>query len=93
MDNLIFSLNVTMPVFIMMVIGFVLRKLGLVDENYAQKTNRFVFTILLPLVLFKDLAVLDLKSAWDTKFVLFCFIATSSCASFLLASGAMAFWK
>ena len=39
MENLIFSLNATVPVFLMMVIGMVLRKVGWVDEDFASKAN------------------------------------------------------
>ena len=37
MESLIFSLNATVPVFLMMVIGMVLRKVGWVDEDFAYK--------------------------------------------------------
>ncbi|MBQ0071344.1 MAG: AEC family transporter [Spirochaetales bacterium] len=76
MDNLVFSLNVTMPVFLLMVLGYFLKKVGLLDEAFSQKLNKFVFTLPLPMVLFKDLAVLDLATSWNTKFVLFCFVVT-----------------
>ena len=35
MDNLIFSLNATVPIFLLMVLGFVLKKLGLIDDVFA----------------------------------------------------------
>ena len=76
MDNLIFSLNATVPVFLMMVLGMVFRRAGLFDEAFAGKMNKFVFQITLPVLLFGDLAVVDLKEAWDAKFVIFCFCVT-----------------
>ena len=76
MENLVFSLNATIPVFLMMVLGYVFRRLGLFGENVAQSMNRFVFQVTLPVMVFGDLAVLDIAEAWDTKFVLFCFFVT-----------------
>lgn len=76
MDNLIFSLNATVPVFMMIVLGMIFRKLNIIDIEFASKMNKFVFLIPLPVLLFKDLAVLDFNEVWDTKFVLFCFIIT-----------------
>lgn len=76
MDNLLFSLNATIPVFLMMALGYVFRLLGLFEEPVAQKMNRFVFQVTLPVMVFGDLAVLDISEAWDTKFVLFCFFVT-----------------
>lgn len=76
MENLIFSLNATVPVFLLMLLGLLLRKTGWIDEDFAEKMNRFVFRVPLPLVLFRDLATVDFAQAWDTKFVLFCFCVT-----------------
>ena len=75
MENLIFSLNATVPVFLMMVIGMVLRRVGWVDEDFASKANKFVFRLPLPFLLFSDLATVDFTEVWDLKFVLFCFLA------------------
>ena len=61
MENIIFSLNSTMPVFLMMMLGLLFRRIGIVDEDFANKISKFVFTIALPFVLFKDLAVIDSK--------------------------------
>ena len=76
MDNLVFSLNATVPIFLMMVLGLFFNKIGWMDEEFANKMNKFVFGIPLPVLLFGDLAVVDIKEAWDTKFVIFCFIIT-----------------
>ena len=76
MENLIFALNATVTVFILMVLGVVYLKLKCVDESFASKMNKFVFLVPLPVLVFKDLAVVDLQEAWNTKFVLFCFGAT-----------------
>lgn len=74
--NLIFSLNATIPVFLMMVFGWLIRKAGLLDEHSTKKINQFVFKVLLPALLFMDLSTADFRSVWDTKFVVFCFLAT-----------------
>ena len=76
MNNLIFSLNATMPVFLMMVLGYILKKINWIDEEFASKINSFVFHIPLPVLVFKDLATVDFMEVWDTKFVVFCFVAT-----------------
>lgn len=76
MENLVFSLNATMPVFLLMVIGYVLKLLGVMKEEFANKLNSFVFKISLPVLVFMDLAEVDIREAWDGKFVLFCFGAT-----------------
>ena len=76
MDNLIFSLNTTVPVFLMMALGLVFRKIGWIDDVFASKMNKFVFLVPLPVLVFEDLATVDFSEVWDLKFVLFCFGAT-----------------
>ena len=91
MTNLIFALNATMPVFFMMVLGYLLKKLIWMDEAFASKINSFVFHVPLPVLVFKDLATVDFVKVWDTKFVIFCFVATL--LSILLAAGISFLWK
>lgn len=91
MENLIFSLNATMPVFLIMVLGYMLKKLNWIDEEFASKINSFVFHVPLPVLVFKDLATVDFIEVWDTKFVVFCFVATL--LSILLAMLISIIWK
>ncbi len=78
MENLIFSLNATIPVFLLMVLGMIFRRLHWIDDVFASKMNKFVFTVSLPVLLFEDLATVDFFQMWDTVFVLFCFGATAA---------------
>ncbi len=85
MENLIFSLNATMPVFLLMVIGYVLKQFDIFDEVFASKVNKFVFKITLPALVFKELSTANFYEMWDMKFVVFCFVA--SLLSILVAVG------
>ena len=77
MENLIFSLNATIPIFLMMLLGMLFRKLGWMDEVFAAKMNKFVFLVPLPVLLFEQLAPVDFSEVWDIKFILFCFVVTA----------------
>ena len=91
MDSLIFSLNATVPVFLMMALGLVFHKIGWIDDVFASKMNKFVFLVPLPVLVFEDLATVDFSEVWDLKFVLFCFAATF--LSIGIAAGVSFFWK
>ena len=91
MDNLIFSLNTTVPVFLMMALGLVFRKIGWIDDVFASKMNKFVFLVPLPVLVFEDLATVDFSEVWDLKFVLFCFGATL--VSMGIAAAVSFLWK
>ena len=76
LKNLIFSLNATVPVFLMMVFGWFVHRIKLLDDNATAQINRFVFRALLPALLFMDLSTADFRAVWDGRFVLFCICAT-----------------
>lgn len=75
-NNLIFSLNATIPVFLMMVFGWFIKRVGILDDHTTNKLNQFAFKVLLPALLFMDLSAADFRAVWDAKFVLFCIIVT-----------------
>lgn len=84
MVNLNFSLNATVPIFLLMLLGMAFRKMGLLDAYVTGKLNQFVFRITLPVLLFRDLSGEDFYEAWNGKFVLFCFFVT--CLSILISA-------
>ncbi|MCM1528742.1 MAG: AEC family transporter [Alistipes sp.] len=76
LENLRFSFNATVPVFLMMVFGWFCDKIGLLDDHTTSKLNKFTFKTTLPALLFADLSSADFRKVWDTGFVLFCIAAT-----------------
>lgn len=89
--HLIFSLNATMPVFLLMVLGIILRRIGVVDAAFASRLNMFVFCVALPVLLFRDISSVDLAQEWDARFVLDCALITL--ASIVFACTASVFVK
>lgn len=88
-ENLIFSLNATMPVFLMMVLGYALhRKTSLLSDQFANYLNTFVFKLALPVQLFKSLSQEDFHEVWDGGMVLFCFSVSLASILILLALSA-----
>ncbi len=79
MNNLIFSLNATMPVFLVMVVGYFLYKFGFTNDEFLKTANRFVFKITLPCLLLMDMMQCDIKKIFDGKYVLYCALTTITC--------------
>lgn len=79
MSDFIFSLNVTMPIFLVMVIGWALKQTGMLDDHFVSVANKFNFKVTLPFMVFQDIAAVNIKEVFDLKFVLFCAISTSIC--------------
>ena len=91
LDNLIYCLNATVPIFLMMLLGMLFRRMGFFDQAFADKLNSYVFKIGLPVMLFKDLVESNFFAVWDGPFVLYCFLATL--LSILLTAAVSLFWK
>ena len=76
MNNVLFCLNATIPIFLMMVAGYILRYMKMLDEGFVNQLNIFSFNVTLPILLMMDIASTDVYQVMDFRFVLFCFLAT-----------------
>lgn len=87
MEQLLFSINATAPIFFVMVIGYILRRAKMMDEPTIKTLNKLNYKVTLPALLFRDISQSDFSAVWDTKYVLFCFLVTlfTICAIWILA--------
>lgn len=72
LDNLIFSLNSTMPLFFMMLLGYILYRTRFLSDGFVSAANKFVYNVTLPVMLFNDLSGTDIRSSFDAGYVGFC---------------------
>lgn len=77
MDHFLFALNATVPVFLVILLGFFLQKWHLLNDNFNQTANAYVFKCALPVSLFRSMAGMDFYNEFDLGFCLFCFAATT----------------
>ena len=75
-ENILFSLNSTLPLFFVMVLGYVLYQKKFLSDGFVAGANKFVFYVALPVQLFRDLGSTDVRAAFDGAYVLFCFAVT-----------------
>lgn len=76
MDSFIYSLNATVPVFAIMLAGYLFKRTGLIDDHFADIANKFVFKVCLPCLVFKDLADTNIRKNFDLEYIGFCFAST-----------------
>ena len=76
MSNLIYSINATLPIFLLIILGKVLKTTKIINDEFTKTADRYVFRIALPALLFSDLTENNVGYAFDGKFVLFCFSVT-----------------
>jgi predicted permease len=51
----------------------------MLDDHFVKVANKFNFSVTLPFMLFRDISEVNIREAFDLKFVLFCAIASSIC--------------
>lgn len=76
MESFVYSVNATVPIFLVMIVGGILRKLNIIDEHFANVANKFVFVVTLPLMVFSDLSTADFRTEFEPKFVIYCMAVT-----------------
>lgn len=79
MENFIYSVNVTFPIFLVMVIGYILKQIGMLNDNFVTVANKFNFKVTLPFLLFRDISGVDIRAVFDLKYVLFCALVSTAC--------------
>lgn len=92
MQNFIFSINVAVPIFLVMVLGWGLKQIGMLNDNFVTVANKFNFQVTLPFLLFRDISSVDIRAVFDLNYVLFCAIASSVCF-WLIWAGTKLFLK
>lgn len=70
MENLIFSINVVLPIFLLMCLGILFRKINLFDDEFLTKANSFAFKILLPTHLFNNIYKSEISDAVNIKLII-----------------------
>lgn len=76
LENFMYSINATMPVFLVMILGWWLKRSGFLTDEFVSVADKLVFKVALPVLVFKDIAGADLSNDFELKFVLFCFLGT-----------------
>lgn len=79
MENFIYSINATLPIFLVMVIGYALKQKGMLGESFVATANKFNFKVTLPMMLFRDISGVDIRAVFDIRYVLFCAIVSMIC--------------
>jgi len=82
-ENFLFSLNVVVPVFVVMFLGYILKKWGVISSGFLTSGNKIVYYIGLPALLFRGVYTIDIGEYIDAKFIAFTVI-TSIAAFFII---------
>ena len=87
---LIQTLNITAPVFAMLFMGVLLKRIHLIDDNFNRVASQLVFNVCMPALLFLGIYHADLAAAVKPGVILYFIAATL--VGFAVAWG-MAIWR
>ena len=76
MSNFIFSINVTIPIFLVILLGYFLRKINFLSDEFVRVANKYVFSVSLPVMLFVEISETNIMKDMNIKFFLYCLIVT-----------------
>ncbi|MEQ8155587.1 MAG: AEC family transporter [Clostridiaceae bacterium] len=71
MENFLLSINVVLPLFMPIVLGYILKKLKFYDEYILKAMNKLVFKVFLPVLLFVNVYNTTLKDSLNTSLMLY----------------------
>lgn len=76
-SDLMFTCNAVLPIIILIVVGYFLKRINLMPEEFWKMSKRFCFRVALPVMLFFNIynvkSIVDIAHQW--KIVLYCVLA------------------
>lgn len=76
MRQILFSLNVVLPVFFTGAFGYYLRQKNIMSEEFVSEASRLCFTAFMPVMLFLQIYQADQSAGFDPLVFGYCFIGT-----------------
>ena len=71
MNDLLFSANVVMPIFLLIMLGYALTRLKLWNDGFLKIANDICFKVLLPVLLFYNVANANIFEVFRGKLILY----------------------
>mgnify|MGYP004532922047 CR=1 FL=1 len=75
MNNFLVAAGVVAPLFVVIFLGYFLRRIHVISESFAEEANKLCFKVLLPCMLFYDIYSANITTAFDLRLMLFAFFA------------------
>ncbi len=72
LENMLFSINVIIPLFAIGILGYVLVKMKLVDSKFMSTVNMLTFKVFLPIKIFGEIYYAERTDSFDLKFFSYC---------------------
>ena len=75
MEYFMLAVSVVLPLFVYMLVGVLIKHLGILEEENLKAVNRMIFNIMIPLALFFSVYRVDLKSAVKPRLYVYVWVS------------------
>jgi len=75
-QNLIVVAGLVAPVFLIVALGYLLKKLGMINDNFVKLSSRIVFSVSLPALIFTEVSKTDLTQILNLELIGFAYAGT-----------------
>ncbi|ANG64336.1 transporter [Marinobacterium aestuarii] len=76
LQSLQFTAGIVTPIFVIVLLGFLLRRQRLIDEAFINTSSRLVFMVALPTLVFMSIASTDFQAVFNPALLGFVFLGT-----------------
>ena len=77
MQDILFSLNIVAPVFLVVALGYFLTRIKVWDGDFLKTANKLCFNVFLPIYLFYNIYISDFSKIFDIKLIFFIFVSVT----------------
>ena len=77
MSNFFVALYAVLPMFIMLAIGFTVRKMKVIEEAHLPVLNKIVFNVFFPFLMFNNIYAFDLSADFNAALLLYAVVAVA----------------
>ncbi len=71
MESVIISLEIVLPLFLLMALGYVIKLTGMMNETSVKQVNKVIFKIFLPLLVFCNIYNTELAESFNSHLLLY----------------------
>lgn len=87
MEQILFSINAVLPIFLIILLGYILKHFGLIHEAFVKQATKIVFKVSLPCMVFQSVSGVRIDELFSTDMIaLATFSIIASLIIFLLAT-------
>lgn len=71
MESMRVALEIVLPLFLLMAVGYIIRLTGIMNETSVRQTNKAIFTIFLPMLVFQNVYETELQESFDSWLLIY----------------------